>query len=134
MITWAGWLLVLYGGAHTLGALTVEGAASHADSWFTGELWGEDLSDMSAAGSAYWLSVNSFGPPLVVVGLLVLWLRRQDARPPAFVGWAVGAWTAVDAVVSGLTPWPIAALAAVLLVLGSRRTQQELTAPHGGPG
>jgi hypothetical protein len=40
MIKWAGRLIVLYGAAHTLGALTVEGAARHAGAWFGGELWG----------------------------------------------------------------------------------------------
>ena len=43
MIKWAGRLIVLYGAAHTLGALTVEGAARHAGAWFSGELWGDDL-------------------------------------------------------------------------------------------
>ena len=38
MIKWAGRLIVLCGAAHTLGALTVEGAARHAGAWFSGEL------------------------------------------------------------------------------------------------
>jgi hypothetical protein len=62
MITWAGWLIVFFGAAHTLGALTAEGAATHAGAWFSQELWEDDLADMSPAMSAYWLSVNSFGP------------------------------------------------------------------------
>jgi hypothetical protein len=40
MITWAGWLIVGYGSAHTLGALTAEGAAGHAGAWFSGRFWG----------------------------------------------------------------------------------------------
>ena len=40
MIKWAGRLMVLYGAAHTVLALTVEGAARHAGAWFSGELWG----------------------------------------------------------------------------------------------
>ena len=77
MIRWAGWLTVFYGTAHTLGAFTAEGAAQHVGAWFSGELWGADFANMSPAMSAYWLSVNSFGPPLIVVGLLVLWLDRR---------------------------------------------------------
>ncbi len=34
-ITWAGRLVVFYGAAHTIGALTVEGAAKHASTWFS---------------------------------------------------------------------------------------------------
>src|SRR5688500_6083314 len=82
MIKWAGRLIVFFGTAHTLGALTAEGAATHAGAWFSRELWGEDLADMSPAMSAYWLSVNSFGPPLILMGLMVLWLNRRGFTPP----------------------------------------------------
>ncbi|MFF3346687.1 hypothetical protein ACFYW5_15445, partial [Streptomyces sp. NPDC002779] len=36
MIKWAGWIITLCGAAHTLGALTVEKAAQHAGTWFSG--------------------------------------------------------------------------------------------------
>ena len=123
MIKWAGRLIVLYGAAHTLGALTVEGAARHAGAWFSGELWGDDLANMSPANSALWLSVDSFGVPLVVVGLMVLWLYRRGITPPPFIAWTLGIWTVVDAVVLLLTPWPILLLANVLLLVGARRAR-----------
>jgi hypothetical protein len=121
MIKWAGRLIVFYGAAHTLGALTFEGAARHAGAWFGGELWGDDLSNMSPANSAYWLSVGSGGVPLVVIGLTVLWLDRRGITPPPFIAWSLGTWTAVDAVVLGPTPWPILMLANGLLLAGARR-------------
>jgi Family of unknown function (DUF6463) len=121
MIKWAGRLIVLYGAAHTLSALTFEGAAGHADAWFSGELWGEELSSMSPANSAYWLSVGSGGVPLVLIGLLVLWLDRRGITPPPFLAWTLGIWTVVDAVVLGPTPWPILLLANILLLAGARR-------------
>jgi hypothetical protein len=93
MIRWAGRLIVLYGAAHTLGALTVEGAARHAGAWFSGELWGDDLANMSPANSALWLSVDSFGVPLIVVGLMVL--DRRGITPPPFIAWTLGIWTVV---------------------------------------
>jgi hypothetical protein len=121
VIRWAGRLIVLYGAAHTLAALTFEGAARHADTWFSGELWTEDFSDMGPATSAYWLSVGSFGVPLVLIGLTVLWLDRRGLVPPPFIAWALAAWTAVDAVALGATPWPVLMLANVLLLVGARR-------------
>ena len=121
MIKWAGWLIAFYGTAHTVGALTLEGAGRYAAAWFSGALWGDDLAAMSPANSAYWLSLGSFGIPLVVVGLTVLWLHRRGITPPAFIGWTLGVWTTIDAVVLALTPWPILLLASVLLLLGSRR-------------
>lgn len=99
--TWGGRLIVFYGAAHTLGALTVLGAARHAGAWFGRELWSEDLSQMSPAMSAYWLSLYSFGPPLVLVGLAVLWLDRHGLTPPAFIAWSLAGWLAVNAALAG---------------------------------
>ncbi len=123
MIKWAGRLIVLYGAAHTLGALTALGAASHAGDWFSGELWGDDLANMTPAMSAYWLSVNSFGLPLIVVGLTVLWLDRRGITPPTFIAWTLGIWTVVDAVVAGpgIGQGLILVVAIVLLLVGARR-------------
>lgn len=53
--------LVFLRGAHTLLALTLEGAARYAGEWFSGSLWHEGFSDMSPANSALWLSLESFG-------------------------------------------------------------------------
>jgi hypothetical protein len=75
--------MVFYGAAHTLGALTVEGAAAYAGEWFSRGLWGASLSDMTPATSAYWLSVNSFGPPVLLLGLTVLWLDRRGRHAPS---------------------------------------------------
>jgi hypothetical protein len=124
MIKWAGRLIVFYGAAHLLGALTVEGAARHAGAWFGGGLWGDDLSNMSPANSAYWLSLASFGVPLILVGLMVLWLDHRGITPPPFVAWTLGIWTVVDAVVLLFTPWPVLLLANILLLAGIRRARR----------
>ncbi|MEU1430332.1 DUF6463 family protein [Nocardia sp. NPDC005746] len=120
MITWAGRLIVFFGAAHTTLALTLEGAARHAGDWFSGALWHDDLSAMSPANSALWLSLDSFGIPLATVGLIVLWLDRRALTPPPFIAWILGAWTILGAVIMPLTPWPIMAVATGLLVAGAR--------------
>src|SRR5690349_8824364 len=107
MIAWAGRLIVLFGAAHTILALTLMRAARYAGDWFTGALWHDDLAAMSAANSALWLSLDSFGVPLVLVGMMVLWLDGRGITPPPFIAWALGAWTVFGAVVLLLTPWPI---------------------------
>ncbi|MGW4475461.1 DUF6463 family protein [Nonomuraea sp. NPDC004354] len=133
MIKWAGWLIALFGAAHTLSALTLEGAARHAGAWFSGELWGEDFAAMGPANSAYWLSLASFGVPLIVVGLIVLWLDRRGIVPPPFIAWTLGIWTVAGAVVLAFTPWPILLLANVLLLVGARRAaRQDNPAPQAG--
>jgi hypothetical protein len=123
MVAWAGRLIVLYGTAHTLGALAVEGAARHAGTWFSGELWGADLATMSPAMSAYWLSVNSFGPPLVLVGLTVLWLHRRATTPPPFIAWSLVGWVVLGVVVAGpgVGQDVLLLVAAGLLLVAARR-------------
>ena len=132
MITWGGRLIVFYGAAHTLGALTALGAARHAGAWFSGELWSEDLASMSPAMSAYWLSVNSFGPPHVLIGLTVLWLNRRGITPPTFIAWALGTWTAVGTVAAGpgIGQDLILLVACGLLVAGARPDARRSPAPR----
>ncbi len=101
MTRWAGWLIVAYGTAHTLAALFALGAAQHVAAWLSGDLWTASLVDMTPAMSAYWLSVNSFGPPLVLLGATVLWLHRRGIAPPPFIPWALGAWVVVGVVLAG---------------------------------
>jgi hypothetical protein len=123
MNKWAGSLITLYGAAHTLGALFVLGAARHAGTWASGELWAEELTDMSPAMSAYWLSVNSFGPPLILIGVIVLWLDRHAIMPPQFIAWTLLVWTVVDTVLSGpgVGQWLIPLVGAGLLLLAAHR-------------
>ncbi|MFE3257914.1 DUF6463 family protein [Nocardia sp. NPDC059091] len=101
MIAWAGRLIVLFGAAHTILALTWMRAARYAGDWFSGALWHDDLAVMSPANSALWLSLDSFGIPLVLVGLTALWLDRRGITPPLFIVWVLGLWTVFGAVVLG---------------------------------
>jgi hypothetical protein len=133
MVRWAGWLIVLYGTAHTLGALTVEGAGRHAGAWFSGALWGGDFTAMSPAMSAYWLSVNSFGPPLILVGLTVLWLDRRGITPPSFIAWALGGWVVLGIVVvgPGVGQDLVLLVACGLLLFGARRARRRHNGASG---
>ncbi|MEV6102331.1 DUF6463 family protein [Nocardia sp. NPDC051981] len=121
MTAWAGRLIVLFGAAHTVLALAWMRAARHAGDWFSGALRHDDLAAMSAANSALWLSLNSFGIPLVLIGLTVLWLDRRGITPPRFIVWVLGLWTVQCAIVLTFTPWPITAVATGLLIAGGRR-------------
>lgn len=142
MIKWAGGLIVFYGAAHTIGALTFEGAGSHVDTWLRGGLGGEDFSPMSPAMSAYWFSINSFGPPLILVGLLVLWLDRRGLTPPTFIAWSMIAWFVVGEVAArpGLDQDLILLTGALLLLIAGWRartagtTPPPVTASHPGTG
>jgi hypothetical protein len=123
MITWAGWLIVLVGAGHLLAALALY-ARPHVGAWFSGALWGEDLAAMSDAGAALWLTVDSFGVPLILVGVTVLWLERRGLAPPSFIAWTVGVWAVVEAVIFGPSPSWVLPVAAGLLLAGARRVRR----------
>lgn len=130
---WAGRILVLFGTGHLLGAFALT-FADHADRWFAAELWklDEGIVDMSPAMAAFWLTTGSFGAPLVVVGALVLWLVRRGVAPPAFLGWALGAWSLTAAAIVEPAPWVLICAAAGLLVTSSRRSAAR--GGHTAPG
>jgi hypothetical protein len=89
---------------------------------------------MSPAMSAYWLTVNSFAPPLILVGLTVLWLDRRGITPPPFLAWSMGAWVVVGTVVAGpgIGQDLILLVASGLLLAGSRRATHRNN-PTPGP-
>lgn len=123
MIKVAGWIIVLCGLGHTVGAL-VETAPRHAGSWFAWALWEGQNSDpvaMTPTAAAFWYTLYSFGLPLLMIGLIVLWLDRRGLTPPPFIAWGVVAWTVVGTVLSGLSPLLLLLLAAVLLLVRARR-------------
>jgi hypothetical protein len=79
---------------------------------------------MSPANSALWLSVDSFGVPLLVVGLTVLWMDRRGITPPSFIAWTLGIWALVDGVILLLTPWPILLIANIMLLVGANQARR----------
>jgi hypothetical protein len=125
MIKWAGFLITLCGVGHTLGALA-QTAPRYAEAWFGWALWEEtnrNLVEMSHTTAAFWFTVYSFGVPLILIGLTVLWLGRRNITPPPFVAWTLAAWTLVGEVLSGPSPLLLVLLANVLLLAGARRAR-----------
>ncbi|MVU77631.1 hypothetical protein GPX89_10310 [Nocardia sp. ET3-3] len=124
MVKIAGWLMVFFGVAHTTAALTFDKAARHAGTWFSGGLWHEathNFTPMSQAGAAFWFSIEIFGPPMLVIGLIILWMDRRGITPPTFIAWILGVLALLDAIILLPTPWPLMVLAVVLLLLAARR-------------
>ncbi|MBC6449561.1 DUF6463 family protein [Actinokineospora xionganensis] len=122
----AGGLIVLCGLGHSIGAL-VQTAPHYAGSWFGWALWKEQNNDplaMSHTTAAFWYSVYSFGLPLLLIGVIVLWLDRRGITPPPFIAWSVAAWTVIGTVLSGFSPLLFLLVAAALLLVGGRRSTQ----------
>lgn len=125
MIKWAGWIITLCGIGHTVGSL-VETAPDNARAWFDGSLWsgGGDYTDWSGPVASFWYTLYSFGPPLLLIGVTVLWMERRGITPPPFIAWAVATWVIVTFVASGPSPLPLLLVAAGLLLAGARRAER----------
>lgn len=123
MIKWAGWIITLAGVGHTLGSL-VETVPDHVGTWFSGPLWSQgDYSAWSDAAAGFWYSVLSFGPPLLLVGVTVLWLDRRGITPPSIIALAMATWVVVSFVAHGPSPLLLLLVAAGLLLLGAHRAR-----------
>lgn len=132
MVKWAGWIIVLAGVGHTLGSL-IGTVPKYIGTWFDGSLWSETgFAELSDAAVAFWFSVFSFGPPLLLVGVMVLWMGRRGLTPPSFIAWAIAIWVIVTFVASGPSPLPILLVAAGLLLLEAHRARRrELVSLRG---
>lgn len=118
MIKWAGRIIAFLGVFHLL--TTSFFSFRYADAWFAGELWFPDggLAELGPAGGAFWLTPGSFGVPLALVGLLVMWLDRQGIAPPAFLAWTLGAWVTFSAVIMEPAPWVLVWVPVAMLLKG----------------
>ncbi|MCP3805037.1 DUF6463 family protein [Allokutzneria sp. A3M-2-11 16] len=130
MIKWAGWLMVLLSAGHLLSGLVLT-APEHAGAWFTGALWGEDLSAMSPANGAFWLTLGGFGVSQILLGAMVLWLDRRGITPPQFIPWTLLVMSLVGAVIWQPAPWPVDWLSIGLLLVGIRRARRAETMTQG---
>ncbi|MFE3453260.1 DUF6463 family protein [Nonomuraea sp. NPDC059194] len=96
---------------------------SYVSGWVSGGLWfpANGLSALSPAAGAFWLTVGSFGLPLLTLGLLISWLGKRNVVPPAFVAWLLGGWGTVGALAFEPSPFLLIWAPAVVLLLAARR-------------
>ncbi|NEW37743.1 hypothetical protein GV794_10740 [Nocardia cyriacigeorgica] len=121
MINWAGRILAFLGAVH-LTAATVF-SYRHFAEWLSFGLWSldADITELPAPIGGFWFGPGSFGAPLLLLGVMVIWMDRRAITPPAFLALALLAWTAVCALIFEPAPWVAATAAAVMLLVGIRR-------------
>lgn len=131
-VVWSGVILVALGALHL--AMTFALSAKHVPGWLARDLWlsnnpGLDMSSLPPEAGGFWLSYGSFGLPLLLLGALVWHLGRRGQAAPAFIGWGVGTWAALGAYLIEPTPFVLALIPAIMIVVAGQRTAVPATAP-----
>lgn len=67
---------------------------------------------------AFWMSLGSWGAPVLLLGSSVLWSARRGQRVPSWLGWLLIAWGAPLVVVLPASPGWAFPLMGGLIVLG----------------
>lgn len=94
----AGWIAIAFGIVHLVVASLenpTRGRLSDAasDGW-----WNTFTLDASTTlaeferSQTFWVTLGSFGVPVLVLGCWVVWSTHQRQRVPGWIGWVVLAW------------------------------------------
>lgn len=121
----AGWIVIAFGAVHVVVApLDTRDIWSQVvdDGW-----WNTFTLDKSTTlaqferSETFWVTLGSFGVPLLVLGSYVVWSTRQCHRVPGWIGWSLLGYGVL--VVTALPASPAWALAVsgALIVLADRR-------------
>jgi hypothetical protein len=131
----AGWIALAFGAVHVVVAPLDAGdvwSQVAADGW-----WNTFTLDKATTlaqlerSQAFWVSIGSFGAPMLVLGSYIVWSARQHHRVPGWIGGMVLAWGIPLVFTLPASPgWAIPVVGG-LIVLGDRR-RRRAAAPTKG--
>lgn len=87
----------------------------HWAGWLAGDLRGVRDGQTESA-LAFWALPGSFAVPLILFGLVAIRLGRQGQILPAYVGWVLGAWVVLGAVILEPSGFPLGLIPTALFV------------------
>ncbi|MEU4703899.1 DUF6463 family protein [Nonomuraea dietziae] len=119
---WAGQITAFLGALHLVSTTVM--SMDHVPAWFAGQLWfpKNALTNLTPEQGAFWLTIGSFGLPLLSLGLLVGWLGRRGTLPPMFVAWMLGGWGTLGAALLEPTPFILTWVPAAMLLRAARKS------------
>jgi hypothetical protein len=125
-----GWIALAFGAIHVIVA-PLESRSRDIWSQVVDEGWWNTFTlDESTTlaqferSETFWVTLGSFGVPVLVLGCYVVWSARQHHRVPGWIGWIVLAWGLLIVSMLPSSPAWALALTGALIVLGDRRHSQ----------
>jgi Family of unknown function (DUF6463) len=128
-----GWIALVFGAAHVIIAplesrrRDVWSEAADEGWWNTFTL--EEATTLAEfeRSHAFWVSLGSWGVPVLVLGCYVVWSARQRQRVPGWIGWIMLAWSLPFVTALPASPGWLFAVSGALIVLGDRRGGRAVT-------
>jgi Family of unknown function (DUF6463) len=123
-----GWIALIFGAAHVIIAplerRDVWSDAADEGWWNSFTL--EEATTMAEfeRAEAFWVTLGSWGAPVLMIGCYVVWSARQRQRVPGWIGWIMLAWSVPFVTALPASPGWLFAVSGALIVLGDRRSRQ----------
>jgi Family of unknown function (DUF6463) len=127
-----GWIALVFGAVHVIVA-PLESRSRDLWSQVVGDGWWNTftldepttLAEFDRA-ERFWVTLGSWGVPLLVLGAYIVWSTYQGHRVPAWIGWIIIAWGLIFATALPASPGWLLPIIGGLIVLGDRRRAQAM--------
>jgi hypothetical protein len=122
-----GWIALVFGAAHVIIAplesrrRDVWSDAADEGWWNTFTLAESTTLTEFERSHTFWVTLGSWGVPVLALGCYVVWSARQGQRVPGWIGWIMLAWSLPFVTALPASPGWLFAVSGALIVLGDRR-------------
>jgi Family of unknown function (DUF6463) len=126
----AGWIAVVFGAAHVIIAplesrrREIWSEAADEGWWNTFTLAEPTTLAEFERSETFWVTLGSWGVPVLALGCYVVWSAHQGQRVPGWIGWIMLAWSLPFVTALPASPGWLFAVIGGLIVLGDRRSRQ----------
>ncbi|MGX1772977.1 DUF6463 family protein [Nocardia brasiliensis] len=121
----AGWIAIAFGVVHTVVApLDVRRTWSQvvAEGWWNTFTLDQPTTLASFERSqAFWVTLGSFGVPVLALGCYIVWSTRRRYRVPGWLGWLIVCWAILLTTAVPASPVWALLVCGGLIVVGDRR-------------
>jgi Family of unknown function (DUF6463) len=132
----AGWIALVFGLVHVIVAPLESRSrdvwSDAADDGWWNSFTLEDPTTLAELerSERFWVTLGSWGAPLLVLGALIVWSTRQGHRVPAWLGWIMLAWGLVFVTALPASPGWLLPLIGALIIAGDRRGRRAAPLPR----